>query len=311
MPAGKNRGRGTDHQALSITMLQRILQGASYRQVGVEFQLSHSSVEQRVKTIVRHLLARGDVVGLDRRSVPYLHALRSNQRALMDALEHLKASQEPLTAAMGPERIDEAAIDTAVSLLRYRSPQPDRDVAMFLLMLATGALPLEIARLRVSDYLNEEGAVRRVSVLHSGSAGDRPVYFTSGPLNEALSTYLTHRLRKGWGRGNRPGYRGLDPDTALFLDARGRPFEVTLVREGQSTHWSCPQIHQTLRMLFQYADWRGASASMIRHWLANRLLNLGASLEQVSQAMGVRNLKTWKRCIEPHRSLELITGGVL
>lgn len=295
-------------------MLQRVLEGASYRQVAQEFQLSHSSVEQRVKTVVRRLLAQGDIAGLDRRTVPYLNALRLKRHALMDALEHLKASREPLAAPMGPERINAAAIDAALSLLRYRSPQPDRDVAMFLLMLATGALPLEIARLRVSDYLNEEGAVRQVSVLQAGPAGqggDRPVYFTSGPLNDALSAYMTHRLRKGWGRGKSPSYRGLDPDSPLFLDARGRPFEVTVRCEGPSIRSNCPQIHQTLRMLFQYADWRGASASMVRHWLANRLLNLGASLEQVSQAMGVRNLKAWKRCAEPHRSLELITRGVL
>lgn len=302
------------HLELSIQLLRSVLDGTSYAKVAADHRISRSNVEQRIKTVVRRLQAQGAVAGLEHQTVLHVRILRKHREAILDAMERVPATLDPLAMQMAPEKIDGMSIDKAVKLLRYRSTQPDRDVALFLMMLVTGALPLEIARMRVQDYLAADGQVRPVSSLHTYSpdgAVDRPVYFTSNVLNAAMSRYIGMRLRRGWGLGPDPSHRGLDPSSPLFLDTRGVPFEVTLRMKGRARHWHCPRIHQVLRAIFYYADWKGMSASAVRHWLANRLLNLGAGLDQVSEVLGVSTIKSWKRFGQPVRSIEAITGGVL
>ena len=68
--------------------------------------------------------------------------------------------------------------------IRGRSHQPLEDLALYYMLFATGARPLEIARLEVRDYLDVRGAVRQTSVMREDVAitgRARPLYFRSAP----------------------------------------------------------------------------------------------------------------------------------
>ena len=102
-------------------------------------------------------------------------------------------------------------------------------VALFYLLLATGARPLEVARLEVRDYLNEDGTVRRTSSLRAEFAingRSRPLFFRSARLDEAMDAYLGQRIRRGLSMSGAAAYRGLVPDSRLFLSASGEGFEI-------------------------------------------------------------------------------------
>ena len=100
---------------------------------------------------------------------------------------------------------------------------------------------MEIARLEVRDYLTEAGAVREESVLPAAAAINgqaRPLLFASARLVSALDAYLEQRRRHG--HGTTPccaAYRGLDPESRLFLCATGAPLTIKAVTaEGVRQH---------------------------------------------------------------------------
>ena len=64
----------------------------------------------------------------------------------------------------------------------------------------------------------------------SPTGKSRPVFFASSKLDDALTTYLRVRTECGHGLGYSSSFRGLDPDSRLFLSATGeasrsRPME--------------------------------------------------------------------------------------
>ncbi|MBX3628267.1 MAG: site-specific integrase [Rhizobacter sp.] len=181
-------------------------------------------------------------------------------------------------------------IESAAQRIRGRSSRPWHDQALFLLPFATGARPLEIARLEVRDYLNSDGTVRiasemRAEATNSGRA--RPLFFTSGRLNAALDLYLAERLAQGLGLGDPGAFRGLKPESPLFLSASGEGFRIIEIREGGQCRCLCRSIQEAYRKLFRYAEMRNVTALSVRLTLAMRLYERGADEEQVGLLFGI------------------------
>ena len=77
-------------------------------------------------------------------------------------------------------------------------------MALLLVLFATAAKPLEIARLVVSDYLTDDGSVREESVMRADAAingNGRPLFFASTKVVAAVDAYLEERVRHGQGTG--------------------------------------------------------------------------------------------------------------
>ena len=126
--------------------------------------------------------------------------------------------------------------------IRGRSAHPARDIALFYMLFATGAPPLEIARLELRDRLNADGSVRRESELRADATitgKSRPVFFASSKLDDALSTHLRVRSECGHGLGNPSSFRGLDPAGRLFLTATGEGFRITPYGEPGQHRFLC------------------------------------------------------------------------
>jgi integrase len=166
-------------------------------------------------------------------------------------------------------------------------------------LLCTGAKPLEIARLLVRDYLNPDGTVRRRSELREAAAISghaRPMYFTSTRACAAIDAYLEERPRRRVGAGNVERYRGLDPNSALFLTERGGSFEVR-PRSGADPRLTSPILVATYRMIFRRAGWEGMSTQVMRRLVAKRLAEKGADPRQVGEVLGLDSIRSVKRLL--------------
>lgn len=274
--------------ARSIEMLKAVIEGRTYDAVAVDYGITRTAVERRVKGIAARLSAEVGIAGLNEGGTAFVRRLRHKRAAILAALERFEL--KPSCSVRQARVVSAAEIDQAVHRIRGRSAQPARDVALFCMLFATGARPLEIARMEVRDYLDSDGNVRRESELRAEATitgRSRPLFFASSKLDDALSTYLRVRLESRQGLGPTSAFRGLDPESRLFLTATGNGFQITPYGEAGQHRFLCRPILETYRKLFRYADVEGATALSVRHTVVARLYERGADEEQVGLVLGI------------------------
>lgn len=277
--------------ALSIEMLRAVLNDQTYEAVAALNGVTRTAVERRIKSVARRLTTIVGIEGLNEDGAAFVRRLRTHRLAVLSALETLGAPEE-LAAAIqtGTRILSEEDIATGAQRIRARSHQPLEDLALYYMLFATAARPLEIARLEVRDYIDAEGDVRRTSEVreHVAITGrPRPLYFRSVHLDEAMTAYLADRALRGQGMGTDGRFRGFDPTSRLFLSPTGRGFEISPYGEGGQRRFLCRAIQETYRKLFRYAGFKRVTALTVRHTVADRLYARGADESQVGLLLGI------------------------
>lgn len=185
-------------------------------------------------------------------------------------------------------------------LSRYSS-QPEGDLALFYLLLTTGAKPLELARLRVMDVIAPSGAIRSEASLPARASINgvaRPVFFKSEVTVEAVMSYVRHRVGKGHGVGTTTRYVGLDPTTPLLLNHDGQPYRIVESSHNGCKRYLCRGILEACRRIFRLAGIDGLCGSTLRRTLARRLSDRGATLEQIGEALGIKDRKAIRELLD-------------
>ncbi|WP_044423449.1 tyrosine-type recombinase/integrase, partial [Pseudomonas syringae group genomosp. 3] len=144
--------------------------------------------------------------------------------------------------------VEDEQLEHAVRVAKVSSNENGiRDAALLLTCFGTGMTVTEICRLRVSDYLTESGSVLTDSQMREEIAYNhrsRPLCWTSKKLINAIDAHLSERAKRGHGVSTRiNAYRGLDPESALFVSGRtGEGLKISAkVREGK-TYYSANQL---------------------------------------------------------------------
>ena len=279
---------GTDSAAHSVEMLKAVIDGATYETVAAQFGVTRTAVERRIKALAIHLCKGGSIKGLNEEGAAFVRRLRQHRDAILAALTGF----EP-PAPFGPRDtrvVTSEEIAQAAQRIKGRSQRPWHDLSLFYMLFATGARPLEIARLEVRDYLDAGGGVRRESALRAEAAitgKARPLYFHCTRLDQALTPYLQERLDRQMGLGEADGYRGLDPRSRLFLSPQAEGFKITPYGSPGQQRFLCRPILETYRKLFRHAELRGVTPLSVRHTVAARLYARGADEEQVGILLGI------------------------
>lgn len=273
---------------VSVAMLHAVLEGATYEAVAASHQVTRTAVEKRIKSVAIHLAKTVGIEGLNQEGAAFVRRLRLHRSELQAALEQLGAPVVQIEQSIRILREEEIA--AGALRIRGRSHRPLEDLALYYVLFAIGARPLEIARLEVRDYLDAEGGVRGASVMRAEVAitgRARPLYFRSARLNDALDAYLAERIRLGAGLGVAGQFRGLDPCSRLFLSGAGMGFEIKSYGEDGQRRFRCRAIQETYRKLFRYAELRQVTALTVRHTVADRLYARGADELQVGLLLGI------------------------
>ena len=287
--------------AKATQMLAMLLEeGATYREVAERFEVAHSTVERQSKALLLRAAREQGIPHVGDPSMATLALLRQYATDVMAAVRAIGTipQDRELRVSLTPQDIA-----AGVSRIRRLSDNPNRDIALLYVELSTGAKPLEIARLVVRDYLNTDGSVRRQSQLSRQAAvrgRTRPLYFDSARACAAIDAYLEERARRGVGTGVAGRYRGLDPDSALFLTEKGRPFTVRR-RSVNDARPTSPILVATFRVIFRRAGWDGVTAQNVRRFVAQRLSEKGADKQQVGQLLGLSDTRSVQRLLERQR----------
>lgn len=283
------RGIATSATAEAIEMLRAVIDGRTYALVAADYDVTRTAVERRIKALAARLCRQVGIEGLNEEGTAFVSRLRKGRDAILIALDKFDPTsrKEPRTCRI----ISNEEIAQAALRIRGRSGNPSRDTALFYMLFATGARPLEIARLEAGDYLSADGSVKRESELRAEVAitrKARPLQFASERLDESMSEYLGRRIELRQGLGPPSDYRGLDPLSRLFVTSTGEGFKITPYGQPGQQRFLCRPILETYRKLFRYAELPGITPMLVRQAVVARLYEYGAD-EELEPQTGQRS----------------------
>lgn len=274
---------------LSIAVLKAVLAGETYDAVAATRGLTRTAIEHRVKRLAQLLQRQIGIAGLNPEATGYVHKLRAARDEVEAALERFEAGES--SPAAPPRILSDKDVRTMIHRAGQRSPSPLRDMALIHIVLATGARPLEVARLEIADYLNPDGTVRACSEMRAAASVNRkarPLFFRSSATVRAIDAYLAHRLvQQGRAADACAPYRGFDPADRLFLNDAGQPYVVHCLDVDGHTRFLCRQMLDTYRKIFKRINMHGLSALTLRRTVAFRLDARGADEEQIGLILGI------------------------
>jgi len=277
-----------DPATRSIEMLRAVVQGRTYDAVAADFGLTRTAVERRVKSVAVQLTQVVGVDGLQPAGAAFVRRLRHSREAILAALEQFEPP--PATGERAARVLSATEVAQGAVRIKGRSSRPWHDLSLYYLLFATGLRPLEVARLELRDYLAADGSVLLETELRAAVAINgkpRPLFFRSNRLNDALAAYLRERGQLQHGSGQADRYRGLDPDSRLFLTALGEPYPITPNGEPRQKRHVCRALLETYRKLFRYADIECISTQSARLTLMSRMYERGADEDQVGEVLGI------------------------
>ncbi|WP_164886938.1 MULTISPECIES: site-specific integrase [Piscinibacter] len=265
----------------------------TYREAASQLGVVRSTVERRVKGLVRRLNQAGLLGDFRAEWINDLATLRRERATIMAAAKEFRSPLPGKRAAVPDQR----KLAEAAARLRVKSGAGDRDAALVWTLFTTGLKTIELARLEVRDYLLADGSTRTVSTLRPEAAVNgaaRPLLFTSQLAVESIDAYLDARVHRMQGLGELGRYRGLDPNSRLFLTESGGPFLIT-PRSPSDPRPTCKYLQATLRQVFARAGWAGMTAQQLRRHVALAMSRKGADRDQVQQLLGLRSRRSVKR----------------
>jgi len=215
-----------------------------------------------------------------------------------------------------PPVIEDKQIEHLLKATAAYSRVPLRDTALLLTLYGTALSVTELATLTVGDYLDAKGNVRvtsavRVDVAHNGE--ERPLYWSNKRVVAALDAYLAWRVEHKHGVTVKKGaYRGLDPESALFLTEDGGAYALTKrILPSGVWSYSCNTLGAYISRLHANAGIEG-SASSARRTFAVKQHRQGRDLVHIAAILGHKSVSTTKRLVEgdPVRLADIVARAV-
>ena len=200
--------------------------------------------------------------------------------------------------------VEDPQLAHAVTVAKVSSPENGlRDAALLLCCFGTGMKPAELAQLRVSDYLAPGGdplaeTIVRPEIAFNGRA--RPLCWVNRKLIAAIDEHLADRIKRGHGiTGRLTAYRGLDPQSGLFVSGRtGQPLKLTRIERDGRVSYRADQVTALIARLFAQAGIEGATAQSARRTLAVKLKRQGIDERHIGEILGMTSLKAIKQLCE-------------
>lgn len=198
-----------------------------------------------------------------------------------------------------PAIVEDKELDLLIRVTRATSGQfARRNVALIYTLFGTGMMPSEIASLLVSDYLDKHGEPLRDTEIRPEIAFNgrsRPLMWASKKLVEAIDVYTAERIEQGLGvASKKAGYRGLNPDSPLFLAKGGEGFTFKVSERDGRQYRACASLTNLLNKLIKGAGLEGCNTSSARRTLAVKLHRKHIGLRTINEILGQSSLTATK-----------------
>lgn len=216
-----------------------------------------------------------------------------------------------------PPVIEDKQFEHMLKATAAYSRTPERDAALLMVLYGTALATTELAKITVADYLEPIGTVKvtssvRVDVAHNGE--ERPLYWSNKRVVLALDKYLEWRLSTKQGVTVKTGaYRGLDPDSSIFLTDAGQPYALQkkMLPSGVLSY-SCNTLGAYISKLHANAGLEGGNAQAARRSWAVKQHRQGRDLVHIAAILGHKSITTTKRLVDgdPVRLADIVATAV-
>lgn len=200
-----------------------------------------------------------------------------------------------------PPVVEDRDLQHTVDVARGTGTYGIRNAALLYVLFGTMMTPAEISKLKTDDYLKADGTVRKKHLVRaeiSYNEKSRPLYWVNPKLIASVDAYLSWRFQNGIGIGTEGRFRGLDPHSPLFHNARsGGGFALTkYVKEGVERE-SAMVLSTLYRKLFAQAGVQGQALSG-RRTFAVKMKRLGKDAAVVREVLGLASLSAAKEMMD-------------
>ncbi len=175
----------------------------------------------------------------------------------------------------------------------------NRDAALILTCFSSGLTVTEISQLTVRDYLTADGEILhesevRENISYNGRC--RPLFWANDKTNCAIDAHLAERSIRNHGTTSHKTFRGLDPDSPLFVSGRtGAALKISAkVRDGQ-TYYSCNQLSRLIVRILELSGIQGVTAQSGRRTLACKMAKHGVKYSYIGELLGIESLEAVKK----------------
>ena len=152
----------------------------------------------------------------------------------------------------------------------------------------------------------------RPVIAHNGDA--RKLFWSNKRVCNALDAYLAWRLENKHGATiKKTVYRGLDPDSPIFLTDDGSKYALTqkTLKSGLLSQ-SCNTLGKLITRLHSHAGIEDAGAMSGRRTLAVKLGRKGYDLVHIAAILGHKSIATTKRMVsgDPVKLADIVANAV-
>ena len=168
-------------------------------------------------------------------------------------------------------------------------PFADRNKAVILAHLYWGLTPTESSLVSVKDIMNDRGQLYSIWVLPDeyAQSGHAREIRTDGVMITAIENYLSWLDEFGCSKSKSKLYRGLLPDSKLFVNDRGEGYAVSK-RNGKNSY--VPRsMHDFLKRMISNTDLVGVTPASLRYTFINDLNQSGVKTKELMEASGYRS----------------------
>lgn len=216
-----------------------------------------------------------------------------------------------------PPVIEDRQFEHLLKATAACSRVPERDAALLLVLYGAALSVTELATITVGDFLAADGTVKtasavRTDVAHNGQ--ERPLFWSNKRVVSAVETYFAWRVERKQGVTIKRGaYKGLDPDSPIFLTEDGQPYALTKrTLPSGVLSYSCNTLGAYISRLHANAGIEGGSAQSARRTLAVKLHRKGYDLVHIKTLLGHQSVSTTKRLVEgdPVRLADIVARAI-
>lgn len=187
--------------------------------------------------------------------------------------------------------IDRKDFNRLISCVEKSDLMLSRNVALLYVLYGTGMMLTEIATIKIAQYLKPNGEVLEESWIPkeiSYNQKERPIYWTNKKIISSIDSYLASRITNlQLATTIKNEYRGLNPESPIFLSSYGFPYALTerITRKGTRSY-SCDSLSQLFRQLHAKANIEDANSQSGRRTFAVRLYQSGYDLRLIKKLLG-------------------------
>jgi integrase len=294
-----------DKTRLSIAFMRAVLAGKTFQDIGNDHGLTGSAISQRIKSLALRLCTSGFLVDVNPAALNFVNKLREHKEQIEAALYRIESGDFSPKTSPPKAVLSLREIIAVLHRASLRSVAPLRDVALVHIALMTGAKPVEVAMMRISDYLNPDGSVRDVSLMRASIAynqRERPLFFQNSDSLSAIDAYLAQRRESQATR--HAAYRGFKPNERLFLNNAGKPFDIVCRQGEERRNYTSQEFVNTYTRILARSGIRSMRLQVLRRTLAHRMLERGASEEQIGALLGIADGKNIRKLLPLRPSLQ-------